>query len=99
MKKIFIFFVMSIICLDVWSQAKLKTQCKFGFELGFGMHYYRQSSKNLHKKCLHGWNDVTFRTLTDPQKGLSAHLTKALKYERIIGEKQKGQNGYLFRLP
>jgi len=44
-------------------------------------------------------NDVTFRTLTDPQKGLSAHLTKALKYSRIIGTKQKGQNGYVFSLP
>lgn len=28
---------MSIICLDVWSQSKLKTQCKFGFKLGSGM--------------------------------------------------------------
>ena len=37
MKKLFIFFVMSIICLDVWSQGKLKTQCKFGFKLGSGM--------------------------------------------------------------
>lgn len=44
-------------------------------------------------------NDVTFRTLTDPQKGLSAHLTKPLKYGRIIGTKQKGQNGYVFSLP
>jgi hypothetical protein len=44
-------------------------------------------------------NDVTFRTLTDPQKGLSTHLTKALKYGRIIGAKQKGQNGYIFSLP
>lgn len=44
-------------------------------------------------------NDVMFRTLTDHQKGLSAHLTKALKYGRIIGTKQKGQNGYIFSLP
>ena len=44
-------------------------------------------------------NDITIRTLTDPQKGLSAHLTKALKYGRIIGTKQKGQNGYVFELP
>ena len=42
---------------------------------------------------------MTFRTLTDHQKGLSAHLTKALKYGRVIGEKQAGQNGYLFSLP
>ena len=38
MKKLFIFFVMSIISLDVWSQGKLKPQCKFGFKLGLGMH-------------------------------------------------------------
>ena len=38
MKKFFIFFVMSIICLDVWSQGKLKNQCKFGIKLGLGMH-------------------------------------------------------------
>jgi hypothetical protein len=45
-------------------------------------------------------NDMMFRTLTgDHQKGLSAHLTKALKYGRIIGTKQKGQNGYIFSLP
>ena len=44
-------------------------------------------------------NDMLFRTLTDHQKGLSAHLTKALKYGRIIGTKQKGQNGYVFSLP
>lgn len=45
-------------------------------------------------------NDIMFRTLTgDPQKSLSAHLTKALKYGRIVGVKQKGQNGYLFTLP
>ena len=44
-------------------------------------------------------NDSMFRTLTDPQKGLSAHLTAALKYGRIIGTKQKGQNGYVFSLP
>lgn len=44
-------------------------------------------------------NDMLFRTLTDHQKGLSAHLTKALKYGRIIGTKQKGQNGYIFSLP
>lgn len=44
-------------------------------------------------------NDITFRTLTNKVKGLSAHLTKALKYGRIIGQKQKGQNGYLYSLP
>ncbi len=44
-------------------------------------------------------NDISFRTITNKQKGLSTHLTKALKYGRIIGTKQKGQNGYLFSLP
>ena len=44
-------------------------------------------------------NDIKFRVLTDHQKGLSAHLTKAMKYGRIIGTKQKGQNGYVFELP
>jgi hypothetical protein len=44
-------------------------------------------------------NDIMFRVLTDHQKGLSAHLTKALKYGRIVGIKQKGQNGYVFSLP
>lgn len=29
---------MSIICLDVWSQSKLNTQCKIGLKLGVGMH-------------------------------------------------------------
>ncbi len=38
MKKFFIFFVMSIICRDVWSQGKSKTQSKFGFKLGLGIH-------------------------------------------------------------
>ena len=44
-------------------------------------------------------NDISFRTITNKQKGLSTHLTKALKYGRIVGTKQKGQNGYLFSLP
>ena len=37
MKKLFIFFVMSIICLDARSQTKLKTQCKFGLKSGLGL--------------------------------------------------------------
>ena len=44
-------------------------------------------------------NDISFRTITNKQKGLSTHLTKALKYGRIIGTKQNGQNRYLFSLP
>ena len=38
MKKFFFFLVMSILCLNVWSQGKFKTQSKFGFKLGVGMH-------------------------------------------------------------
>jgi hypothetical protein len=48
MKKLFIFFVMSIFCPDVWSQAKLKTQCKFGLNLGFGMHALTGSRVKTH---------------------------------------------------
>jgi hypothetical protein len=44
-------------------------------------------------------NDGAFRYWENPQKSLSAHLTKARKYGRIIGIRQKGQNGYLFKLP
>ncbi len=38
MKKLFVFFVMSIIYLDVRSQSKLNTQFKIGLKLGVGMH-------------------------------------------------------------
>lgn len=38
MKKLFFFCVMLVIYLDVWSQGKLKPQCKFGLKLGLGMH-------------------------------------------------------------
>jgi carboxypeptidase C (cathepsin A) len=37
-------------------------------------------------------NDPLFRTMTDHQKGLSAHLTKALKYGRIVGVKEPVKN-------
>lgn len=50
MKKFFIFFVMSIICLDVWSQGKLKTQGKFGFKLGLGMHTITGCPVKTHPK-------------------------------------------------
>ena len=50
MKKFFIFFVMSIICLNVWSQGKLKTQCKFGFKLGLGMHTITGYPVKMHPK-------------------------------------------------
>jgi hypothetical protein len=50
MKKLFIFFVMSIICLDVWSQSKLKTQCKFGLKLGLGMHTITGCPVKTHPK-------------------------------------------------
>jgi len=35
-KKVFFFSVMSIICLDVWSQGKFKGQCRFGLKFGSG---------------------------------------------------------------
>lgn len=38
MKKPIIFLAMLINCLTVWSQGKLKNQCKFGLKLGLGMH-------------------------------------------------------------
>ncbi|MCW3075915.1 MAG: opacity protein [Bacteroidetes bacterium] len=50
MKKLFIFFVMSIICLDVWSQGKLKTHGKFGLKLGLGMHTITGCPVNTHPK-------------------------------------------------
>ena len=50
MKKLFIFFVMLISCLDVWSQSKLKTQCKFGLKLGLGMHTITGCPVKTHPK-------------------------------------------------
>jgi hypothetical protein len=50
MKKLFIFFVMSIICLDALSQGKLKTQCKFGLQLGLGMHTITGCPVKTHPK-------------------------------------------------
>ena len=50
MKKLFIFFVMSMICLDVCSQSKLKTQCKFGIKLGLGMHTITGCPVKTHPK-------------------------------------------------
>jgi Outer membrane protein beta-barrel domain len=50
MKKLFIFFVMLIICLDVWSQSKLKNQCKFGLKLGLGMHTITGCPVKTHPK-------------------------------------------------
>ena len=41
---------MSIICLDVWSQSKLKTQCKFGLKLGLGMHTITGCPVKTHPK-------------------------------------------------
>jgi Outer membrane protein beta-barrel domain len=41
---------MSIICHDGWSQTKLKTQCKFGFKLGLGMHTITGSPVRAHPK-------------------------------------------------
>ena len=50
MRKLFIFFVMSIICLGVLSQGKLKTQCKFGLKLGLGMHTITGCPVKTHPK-------------------------------------------------
>jgi len=50
MKMFFIFFVMSFICLNVWSQSKLKTQCKFGIKLGLGMHTIAGCPVKTHPK-------------------------------------------------
>ena len=56
MKKFFIFFVMSIICVDVWSQTKLKTQCKFGFKLGLGMQTITGPPVKLNQELLSWWD-------------------------------------------
>ncbi len=50
MKKLFLFSVMTIICLDVWSQGKLKNQFKSGFKLGLGMHTITGYPVNTHPK-------------------------------------------------
>ncbi len=50
MNRFFIFFVMLIICLNVWSQGKLKTQCKFGLKLGLGMHTITGCPVKTHPK-------------------------------------------------
>jgi hypothetical protein len=50
MKMFFIFFVMSINCLDALSQGKLKTQCKFGIKLGLGMHTIAGCPVKTHPK-------------------------------------------------
>jgi len=50
MKKPLISFVMLIICLDVWSQSKLKPQCKFGLKLGLGMHTITGCPVKTHPK-------------------------------------------------
>jgi hypothetical protein len=41
-------------------------------------------------------NDITFRTITNKHKGLSTHLTKALKYGRIIDENKKNKTVCVF---
>ncbi len=50
MKKLFIVFVMSIICFDAWSQGKLKPQCKVGLKLGLGMHTITGCPVKTHPK-------------------------------------------------
>jgi len=41
---------MSIIYLDVWSQSKLKPQCKIGLKLGLGMHTVTGYPIKMHPK-------------------------------------------------
>ena len=41
---------MSISCLDVWSQTKLKNQCKFGLKLGLGAHTITGCPVKTHPK-------------------------------------------------
>ena len=48
MKKLFVFFIMSIICVHVWSQAKSQTPFKFGLKLGLGMHTITGSRIKTH---------------------------------------------------
>ena len=50
MKKCFIFFVLLFSFLDVWSQGKLKPQCKFGLKLGLGKHTITGSPIKTHPK-------------------------------------------------
>ena len=50
MKKLFIFFVMLVICLDVWSQGKLKPKCKVGLKLGLGVHTITGCPVKTHPK-------------------------------------------------
>lgn len=50
MQKPFIFFVMSVICLNIWSQGKLKHQYKFGLKSGLGMHTITGCPVKTHPK-------------------------------------------------
>lgn len=83
MKKLFIFFVMSIICLDVWSQGKLKTQCKFGFKLGLGMHTITGSLVKTHPRI-------------DLMGGmwLQIKMSKSWTVQSELTYSQKGTGGY-----
>ena len=83
MKKLFVCFVMSIICLDVWSQGKLKTQCKFGFKLGSGMHTITGSRVKTHPRiALMGgmW--------------LQIKMSKSWTMQSELTYSQKGTGGY-----
>jgi hypothetical protein len=83
MKKLFIFFVLSIICLDVWSQAKLKTQCKFGFNLGLGMYTLTGSRIKTHP-------------LYSPTGGMwfQIKMSKSWTMQSELNLIQKGTGGY-----
>jgi outer membrane immunogenic protein len=83
MKKFFVCFVLSIICLDVWSQAKLKTQCKFGFELGLGMHTITSSRVKTHPRI----------TLMGGM-WLQIKMSKSWTVQSELTYSQKGTGGY-----
>jgi hypothetical protein len=95
MKKLFIFFVMSIICFDVCSQSKLKPQCKFGFKLGLGMHTITGYPVKTHPKpALTGgmWIQIKISKSWTMQAELS-------KIDKGTGGTSQGNYGdYLLRL-
>jgi hypothetical protein len=95
MKKLFVCFVLSIICLDVWSQSKLKTQCKFGFKLGLGMHTITGGRVKTHPRIdmMGGmWMQIKISKhwtmqseLTYSQKGAGGGIIRITPIMAIIG--------------
>ncbi|MEO6903543.1 MAG: outer membrane beta-barrel protein [Bacteroidia bacterium] len=79
MKKFFIFFFMSIICFDTWSQAK----CKFGLELGIGMHTITGSRVKTHPSA-------------NPMGGMwfQIKMSKSWTVQSELTYAKKGTGGY-----